>query len=384
MNTVASAVRAMDYSALRIQRGLFSGLGIRHAVLALVFTAGYNILGQLGLLGSAELSLVIRVKSFAQLPLHLAIVSLAILAAVAADNTLTSGAARWMRYPAAVLIAAVAGGGLIELLSPPVAERGAKVLAALAQIGDVHFFVTAKRFLTALYICTLVIALYAVLEAKFRASLSLHAARLRALVEERDVCAAELSAMQARVDPELLFESLRLVDEAYGTDPALGQAEMDALIRFLRAALPGKSGVTSTVRLEKELVEAYVALVAPASTSPGQYFFQTSPDLLDEPLPPMILLPMVRWAMAGASADGLTMSVDRGGVPAAETLTLTVGNRSPSACKTNDGEIQIVKERLECLYGNAVHVRVSAANDPRLAVVEFPADFAKDRASSSR
>jgi len=382
MNTFANAIRAMDSPAFRVHGGIFSGLALRHVVLALVFTAGYNILGQLGWLGSADLSLVLRLKKFVEIPfkempLHLAIASFAILAAVAADNTLSSGAARWLRYPLAVLIAALAGGVLIDVLTPPVAERGAKVVAALAQLGDVYVFQIGRRFLSALYISTLVVALYAVLETSHRASLALHAAQLRALIEQRDVCAAELSAMQARVDPDLLFESLRLVDEAYGTDSALGQARLDALIRFLRAALPSKSGVNSTVRQEQELVEAYVALVAADIESTPRPFFQTRPELLDESVPPMILLPTVRWATAGASADGLTIFVERCDTPSAATLLLKVGNHVPNAAETSGEEIQIVKERLEGLYGSAAEVTVSAAKGQRLATVEFPADSSR-------
>ncbi|MCX7176789.1 MAG: histidine kinase [Proteobacteria bacterium] len=313
-----------------------------------------------------------RLYSFTKMPLHLAIASIAILAAIACDNILRSGATRWIRYPIAVLIATVVCGGLIELLTPSVAEHGAKNLAALAQLGDIQLLVAAKRLLTALYMCTLVVALHAVLEAKYGASLALHAARLRALVEQRDVCAAELSAMQARVDPELLFESLRLVDEAYAADAALGQARLDALIRFLRAALPGKSGVTSTVRLEKELVEAYVALVASDGRPPHLSFLQASQDLLDEAMPPMILLPLVRWAMVGASTDDLTISIGRHDAPSAASLVLTVGSRVSTATERDDHEIDTIKERLECLYGDAVQVQVSAANAPPLVVVEIP------------
>jgi len=208
---------------------------------------------------------------------------------------------------------------------------------------------------------------------------------LRALVEQRNVCAAELSAMQARVDPDLLFESLRSVDAAYAKDVEQGQSKMDALIRFLRAALPGNSGVSSTVRLERELVEAYLALVAPEFAGSHEAFFQTSPDLLDARLPPMILLPMLRWAMgSGTCADGLTMSVGRGGGPPdAETLVLTVVNRSPPDPGKNDDEIEVIRERLECLFGDSVRVRLSADGDRRDGVIEFPADSDQDRRSAA-
>lgn len=379
MNAIVSVMKAMDTSSFRVRSGVFSGLGLRHAVLALAFALGYTVFGQLGLLGSGELSVMVRLKSFSQMPLHLAVACLAILAAVAADNTLGSGAARWLRYPTAVLVAAAAGGALIVGDAPAVDLRDAKVLFVLSQVPDIRLFLMAKGFLVALYICTVVVVLYVVIETNHRVSLALHAARMRTLVEQRDVSAAELTAMQARVDPELLFESLRRVDKAYATDAGQGQDRLDALIRFLRAALPGKSSKNSTVRLEIELVEAYVALVAPDCGSRRQASFLVSPVLLDEFVPPMILLPLVRWALAGATADGLSISVDRNGATA--SLSLNVGNRGPGVTGSGDAEVQVIKDRLQRLYGNAVRVEITTADNLRLAVVELPTGATWDSGS---
>lgn len=373
MNALADAVRTVNPFGFHVRRGIFSGLAMRHLILVLVFTVGYDVLGQLGLLALTEPSIASRLKNFSQMPVHLAVALFAVLAAVAADNAWKSGTARLLRYPIAILIAAVAGGALTELCAPPVVEHSVEVLAIQAQLPYFHLLLTARRFLASLYICTTVVALYALIEVNHRASEVLHTSRVRALDDERDICAAELSAMQARVDPELLFESLRSVDEAYGVDPSLGQARLDALIRFLRAALPGKTSVTSTVRFEKELAEAYVDLVSRDTTVREHAFFQTNPASLDERMPPMIVLPILRWAIAGAPADGLTISVIRRDAPSEATLKLTVDNCNPGSLKTHDNELEIVKERLQCLYGDKVRIRAEASSDRRLAQVEFPA-----------
>lgn len=345
---------------------------MRHVVLAVLFSAGYEILGHLGFIdfsGSADAS---RWRGFAMTPFHMAIAFIAVLTAVAAENTVKVGRLRILRYPAAVLFAAVAGTWILEMSSPPMFERGAKSLAIMAQLENANLILLGGHFLKALYLCTLVVALHAVLEANYKAGSVLHKARLKALDEERDVCETELRAVQARVDPDLLFDSLRGVDEAYLIDPALGQSRLEALIRFLRAALPGRNSGRSTVEHEKELAEAYVKLVAPEASTAPDLDFKASAAVLREVIPPMIVLPLVRWALANESAKDLTVSVNRRDTPSGPTLELVVENRHPVAAEMYGDEVKIVKERLECLYGHDMRFNFSVANCLRCAVVELP------------
>lgn len=379
MSAIANAIRGIDVPDLQIKSGLFSGLSMRHVVLAVVFTAGYDVLGHLGIIDLAELSNASRWKGFGKMPFHLAIAFVAVPAAVAVDNRFTAGATRFMRYPAAALIAAVVGTWIHGVSSSPMSEPSVKGLAVMAKLGDVRLILLANHFLAALYIGILVVALYVVLEASHKAGSALHQARLQALDAERDVCAAELRAMQARVDPELLFESLRSVDIACERHPALGQAKSDELIRFLRAALPGKTAGRSTVEHEMELAEAYVALVATGNSSTHRLNVEATVAVLREVMPPMIVLPLVRWALANESAEGLTVSVIRRDTPSGTVLKLTIDNRGPVTAKTDNAATEIVRERLEYLFAKDVRFNVSAENSRRRAMVELPASAVEVR-----
>jgi len=373
MNAIANAFQGMVVPEFRVKSGVFTGLSMRHVVLAVVFTAGYDVLGQLGSIDLAELANASRWKSFGKMPFHLAISFVAVLAAIGADNTFKAGTARLMRYPAAVLIATVFGTWILGIASSPMTEDGVKRWAAMAKLADVQLILLTNRLLGAMYIGILVVALYAVLEASHKAGAALHQARLRALDAERDVWAAELRAMQARVDPELLFESLRSVDVAYASDPASGQSKLDALIRFLRAALPGKTAGRSTVEHELQLAAAYVALVAPANSTTHRLDFRATVAVLREVMPPMIVLPLVRWALADEPAEGLTISVNRRDTPSGPILELTIDNRGPVTTSVDNGATEIVRERLEYLYAKDVRFNVAVDNNRRRAVVVFPA-----------
>lgn len=372
MNLAATRLHRVDAVTFRVRNGMFAGLTMRHVALAMLFTAGYEILGHLGFIdfsGSGDAS---RWKSLFDTPYHLAVASIAVLAAIAVDNSLTPGRWRLMRYPAAVLFATVVGTWILEMSMPPMAERSTKSMAILAQLEHAHLIQLGGHFLKALYLCTLVVVLHVVLEANYKAGSALHATRMKALDEERIVCEAELQAMQARVDPDLLFESLRRVDAAYLIDPAMGQAMLEALIRFLRAALPGKNSARSTVEHEKELAEAYVALVAAQGSTACILDFKAPTEVLHEVIPPMIVLPLVRWALADQSAEDLTVTMNRLDAPSGPLLELRVENRRALASETKDDEIGIVRERLECLYGKGIRFEFSAADCRRSALVELP------------
>lgn len=378
MNAIANTLHRFDNFAFGVKGGMFAGLSMRHVVLAVLFTAGYEILGHLGFIdfsGAGEASRW-KWKAFFDTPFHLTVVSVAILAAIAVENRLTRDHWRLMRYPAAVLLAAVAGTWILEMSSQPMAERSATSMAILAQLGHPHLVLLFGHFVKALYLCILVVALHVVLEANYKAGSALHAARLKALDEEWGVCEAELRAMQARVDPDFLFESLRRVDAAYLIDPAMGQAKLEALIRFLRAALPGRNSGRSTVEHERELAEAYVALVAAEGSTGRILDFKATPEVLHEAIPPMVVLPLVRWALAGQSAEGLTIAVNRRDTPSGPLLELMLDNRHALTSEIDADEIEIVRERLECLYGEEIRFEFSAADGHRFALLELPVNAA--------
>lgn len=372
MNLAATRLHRVDAFAFSVKNGMFAGLSMRHVALAVLFTAGYEILGHLGFIdfsGSGDAS---RWKGLFDTPYHMAVAFIAVLAAIAVENNLTPGRWRLMRYPAAVLFATVVGTWILEMSMPPMAERSTKSMAILAQLEHAHLIQLGGHFLKALYLCTLVVALHVVLEANYKAGSALHATRMKALDEERVVCETELQAMQARVDPDLLFESLRRVDAAYLINPAMGQAKLEALIRFLRAALPGKNSGRSTVEHEKELAEAYVALVAAEGSTACILDFKATTEVLREVMPPMIILPLVRWALADQSTENLTVAVNRRDTPSGPLLELMIDNRRALTAEINNAEIEIVRERLECLYGKDIRFEFTATDSHRSARVELP------------
>jgi LytS/YehU family sensor histidine kinase len=215
----------------------------------------------------------------------------------------------------------------------------------------------------------LLIGLYTMLQASRRATERLHQTQLAALAAERRVLEGDLRAMQGRVDPELLFDSLLEVDRCYAGEVEAGQEALDALIRFLRAALPGDAAATATVAGEQELAEAYLALVAQRADASPQVDISVAPEARTLPMPAMLLLPLVRWALDGRSATLLQIRAQRRDA----ALEVSVRSNSVGSAASTEPNIAGVRERLARLFAGHASLDVTISADARHVRLQIPA-----------
>ncbi|MDM4766490.1 hypothetical protein [Pelomonas sp. SE-A7] len=124
-------------------------------------------------------------------------------------------------------------------------------------------------------------------------------ARLKALQEasaerQRKLAAAQLLALQARMDPALLSERLGVIDSELAEQPARGQARLAALIELLRALQPHVEAEVSTLARELLALRAYARLVSADALHTERLHLADLAEAPDWPLAPMVLLPLVR------------------------------------------------------------------------------------------
>jgi hypothetical protein len=115
---------------------------------------------------------------------------------------------------------------------------------------------------------------------------------------------ARLQTLQGRIDPALLLRSMSALGERYRHGRESAEQLLDALVAFLRLAMPGVRGGASTLRDELALLRAHDELAA--LLDPGRarsvIDLATLPHAL--PFPPRLLLPLVerlRAAQPGAA-----------------------------------------------------------------------------------
>jgi two-component system LytT family sensor kinase len=174
--------------------------------------------------------------------------------------------------------------------------------------------------------------------------------------------------MQGRVDPQLLFDTLLQVERAYAHDVQAGQEALDALIRFLRAALPGDPAASTTVAGERELTEAYLGLLASRADSRPQINISVAPEANSVAMPAMLLLPLVRWALDDRSATQLEISARR----RADALEVSVRSDSRASAPAGEAHIAGVRERLARLFAGQAKLDVNISPEARYARLLIP------------
>jgi hypothetical protein len=190
---------------------------------------------------------------------------------------------------------------------------------------------------------------------------------------QRDILASRLQVLQARVEPELLFDALGDVRNAYLRDPDAAGALLDDLIAYLRAALPQMRGGTSTLLREATLAEAYLKVVPAGRSGALVVDVRIAEDTGATPFPPMVLLPL---AHAASEATPSAIRID---APADESAAAGSGNSIAMRMDTSripagweETQLLAIRGALQNYFGAAAALRIESTSDSVSAIVTWP------------
>lgn len=286
-----------------------------------------------------------------------------------AEQAVRQGAARVRTYVVAVLVASV----LFAVLDTANRYYLTDFFKnAQPWWKPVH---AASTFMWAMVLGGFSTFVYADLKRNRESAARLRAATLRRTQASRDVLQTRLQAMQARVEPQFLFDTLDRIGEIYDRDVIKGQRTIDDLIVYLRTAMPQMSSGTSTLAREIELVRTYVAIVAACSGDRVQLTIESYEDWIATPFPPMLLLPLIEHAInvgrVTRPEDGaLTLRALR----VDGKLRITVAHGGAAFTDDNSSlAIERVREHLHTLFDARASLARGARADRRTEVVmEIP------------
>jgi hypothetical protein len=122
------------------------------------------------------------------------------------------------------------------------------------------------------------------------------AARERAALEAQQL-EAQVSALNAQIEPHFLFNTLANVKRLYATTPDRGRDMLVSLIAYLRAALPSMRRHDSTLGQELELVRNYLTILQMRMGERLSFGIEADEALLETRLPPMVLPTLVENAI---------------------------------------------------------------------------------------
>lgn len=220
-----------------------------------------------------------------------------------------------------------------------------------------------------------VVFLYASRRAESRTAEQLRAAELERIRRSRRALESRLLAMQARIEPQFLFNTLVQVERLYERDANLASRTLDDLITYLRVAMPSMRESSSTVARELELARAYLEIVRIRLAERLAVSIEIPPGAENIRMPPMMFLPLIDHVLAHAVvptfADGsLSIRAEFG----SNRLRLTINDTRAKVIGDHDGNgLAAIRERLHALFGDEGRLRLEGTNSTSTeAVLEIP------------
>ena len=216
---------------------------------------------------------------------------------------------------------------------------------------------------------------YADRRAARRTEARLRAAELDRIRSSKLALESRLQAMQARVEPQFLFNTLAQVERLFEVDAALAAHMLDDLIAYLRAAMPLMRDTSSTVAQEVELARAYLDIARLRLGERLRVSIDVPPDTSGARMPPMMLLPLIDHAIVRglepATVDGTIRIVARIG---GGRLTLAIVDHGAGLVPDGEADgITAIRQRLDALFRGDATLELRRAG-PRAteAILELP------------
>ena len=203
-----------------------------------------------------------------------------------------------------------------------------------------------------------------------RAMRRAQAAETERAYSEQRVQTARLLALQSRVEPQLLFDTLGRVGALHARDRSASDALLADLIGLLRSMQPGAGVDNSTVEREFALVEAWLRVMRGAGRLGVDVRLEMAHESPSVGIAPMLVLPLMRSVLAvaaGATRPWLLSSsvVDRRLLIRLESE----GAGDPSGLLMQV-DLEALHKRLTELFGKSARLVVASA--PLALTLDLP------------
>jgi hypothetical protein len=309
-------------------------------------------------------------NSFLSMQINGFVVAFAVLAFAASTASLNR---RVLPYALAV-IAAVAVAttaywflsqriiGLHTAYAPPGLPEG------LSTFGYRHF--TSR-------LAILGLSAYAYVRWRFaaRQSATLRTMQLERATAEADLLTTRYALTQEQIQPSFLINTLSRIQDLYDTDLRGADQVLKELIIYLRAVIPGEVAQSSSIAKELRIANAYLNIVTLGSGTPivmanaGEGFAATLP------IPPMIVLPLIKHALAPNDTQPNDEARFRVDVAVRdESLTITIRDARPgfAVAGASDPAIATIRNRLAAFSGAAAALTFEEAAAGTAVVIRIP------------
>jgi hypothetical protein len=284
-----------------------------------------------------------------------------------ADERAARGAKRLATYAWAVVIGSALGTTAQWVVRQALDLPAVPTNMAVAQPAYVFF--------EYLIWGSIIVFIYVNRRNALRARARMTAARVERAEAQRRALESRLQVLQARVEPQFLFNTLALVRDLYEIDVAKGARVLGELIVYLRVALPQLRESTSTLGQELTLAGAYIEIMRAQDGSDLAFRIDVPEWARAVRVPPMVVLPLINHVLANrSSARTAPRTIDIGTRSEEGKLRVEIADSDHGfAPAVGSRDLDDVKKRLAALYGAAgTLVCAPSGNGGSRAVIEIP------------
>ncbi|MBT8421870.1 MAG: sensor histidine kinase [Gammaproteobacteria bacterium] len=187
---------------------------------------------------------------------------------------------------------------------------------------------------------------------------------------------SRITALQARIRPHFLFNSMNTIAALTRTDPAAAESAVEDLADLFRASL-SNPGESISLEQELEVTRVYQRMEEQRLGSRLQVDWQLNDVPLQTRVPGLTIQPLLENAIYHGiepRAEGGTITV--WGVTEADMVTITVSNPLPEHSSPRSGGHQLalenIRQRLELAYGRRARFEVDSAAEYFRVLIGFP------------
>lgn len=202
---------------------------------------------------------------------------------------------------------------------------------------------------------------------------------------EKQQASLRLSALQARIEPHFLFNTLASVRALITTAPAAAEEMLDAITAYLRASIPhmrsDDGALHSTLGQQLDLCASYLELMRLRLGQRLQYAIEAGPELRSLSYPPLLLITLVENAIQHGiepqpGPGRITLRAERDG----QTLQVSVIDDGAGLQAGMGGGVGLanVREQLPAQFGQRASLKLSTGADGTHAVIRTPLEEGDD------
>lgn len=208
----------------------------------------------------------------------------------------------------------------------------------------------------------LAISIYAYWRVTQRSTRRGQAAQTERVRNEQRVQAANLLALQSRVEPQMLFDALGRIGALHLPDPQAADALLSDLIALLRAMMPGPKTDHSSVEREFALVDAWLNVTGNADADTARVRLQMAPEARTLGIAPMLVLPLLRTVLNAPDSrvSRWSLVARLSGDRLLVTLSADDANDAGAVASVAAADLSTLRDRLTQLFGQFAHLTASA------------------------